>query len=578
MEPDLTTANNQAISVLIVDDNKADAVIISRLLKNVPPYQISQINIIHTASQLPIYLRQLKPQVVFIDYDIEGYPGTQSISKMREKGCDAAFVLITGHSGGFVIQKALRAGADDFINKDELSAAVLAKTLNHVLHRQETRFALKKYADDLVQANTRLEAQAQELQKTVEELSAAKEKAEKATQAKSLFLANMSHEIRTPMNGIIGMTELLLETPLKPKQIEYLGIVDSSAKSLLSLLNDILDLSKIEAQRVIVESIEFNLRENLRNTIRMMAFRAEEQGISLDWKIETGVPDVIVGDSSRLRQVLINLVSNAIKFTTSGQVLVEVSCTAVDAVAQTVTLLFAVSDTGIGISEDKQKIIFDAFSQADISTTRCFGGTGLGLFISRNLTKLMGGNIFVQSPAAPLNPVNYHAVAGQPGSTFSISIPFATSENPEFATVNLIAAQQEKNYPELIRQRNLRLLLAEDNPVNQKLVNALLSKINVQVTLADNGVMAFEHIQSTAFDVVLMDIQMPELDGFETTRAVREWEKQTASTRSLPIIALTASALLSDRQKCIAEGMNDYVSKPIKREELYRAIWNAINP
>ncbi len=577
MEPDLTTTNNQAISILIVDDNKADTVLISKLLKNVQSFEISQINIIHTASQLPQSLLQLQPQVVFIDYDIEGYPGTLSISEMREQGCDAAFVLITGNSGGYVIQKALRAGADDYINKDELSAAVLAKTLNHVLHRRETRFALKKYADDLVHANSRLEAQAKELQKTVEELSAAKEKAEKATQAKSLFLANMSHEIRTPMNGIIGMTELLLETPLKPVQIEYLGMVDSSAKSLLSLLNDILDFSKIEAQRVMVESIEFHMRENLQNTMRMLAFRAEERGISLDWQIETVVPDVLVGDPSRLRQILINLVSNAIKFTKSGQVLVEVNCTAADAAAQSATLQFAISDTGIGISADKQKTIFEAFSQADISTTRCFGGTGLGLSISRNLTKLMGGNISVQSPAAPLNPENYRAVAGQPGSTFFISLPFATAENPEFVNANLSAVQHENNYPELIRQRNLRLLLAEDNPVNQKLVNALLSKINVQVTLADNGKTALDYIRSAAFDVVLMDIQMPELDGYETTRAVREWEKQTAAAQYLPIIALTASALPSDRKKCIAEGMNDYVSKPIKREELFRAIWHAIN-
>jgi len=407
--------------------------------------------------------------------------------------------------------------------------------------------------DDLTSAGKDMEVLNQSLLSEIQhgkkieaELKLAKEKAEKMSKAKGEFLANMSHEIRTPMNGVTGTLQLLEDTVLNTEQKQLVRTASSSADALLAILNDILDISKIEAGKLDFEHIAFDFKHIINNIVILHAQKAETQGVNLQQKYDDELPDYVMGDPIRLRQIIINLVSNALKFTRQGEVNISIEVISND--EKKVRLKIAVTDTGIGIPEAALETLFNAFTQADGSTTRKYGGTGLGLAIVSQLVGLMRGELGVDS------------VEGE-GSSFWFIVDFDCTEK-------IVGEELPAMGEKAVLQLDSKVLLVEDNPVNQIIAQKMLEKTGIDPVLANNGVEALKILAEQEFDLVLMDCQMPEMDGFDATREIRERGIKALHDNELPIVAMTANVMAGDRERCLEVGMNDYIGKPVQRTHL----------
>ena len=383
--------------------------------------------------------------------------------------------------------------------------------------------------------------------KTQQKLTVAIKEAQQAKQLQEQFLANMSHEIRTPMNGIKGMTDLLLQTPLSDKQQEMAGMIKRSVNNLLVIINDILDFSKIKAGKLRIEKIDLSIKEVVNNVTSLLVHQITMKGLRLYIQISPDVPDRLTGDPYRLSQILTNLLGNAIKFTNEGHIQIEIGVQ--ESSADQVIVSFTVTDTGIGIAAESLPYIFDSFSQAGQDISRRYGGTGLGLTITKQLLRLQGGNISVKSTPGK-------------GSVFHFYLPFGYSNNQASQLLLNVAIDNSR----LLAGK--RFLVAEDNEINQKLIDYVLKNAGANVTLASNGSEAIDFVQKNeVFDLIIMDLQMPEMDGYAATRFIRNnLHLQT------PIIAMTATAMKDEQWQCLESGMNDYMTKPFEFDELYRRI------
>ena len=515
--------------------------------------------------------------LAFVDVRMPpGWDGIETTCKIWEKYPDLQVVICTAYSD-YSWEEMLRTlGYSDrmvilkkpFDNIEVLQLAIAMTEKWRLLQHAKLRLDdLEKMVHDrtlqLKAANAELTLANLQLISGTEKAQRMADTALAASDAKSGFLANMSHEIRTPMNGVIGMIDSLLGTSLTHGQRETAQTIQSSAYSLLLIINDIIDFSKIEAGKMTFEQVDFDLKEIIKNTIDLMATLAQGKGLHLSECIQEGTATDLVGDPTRLRQVLLNLLSNAIKFSEEGSVLLEIAQTS--EIDDEVEISFSVHDTGIGMSEEAQEKLFQSFTQADTSTTRKYGGTGLGLAICRKLVELMGGTIEATSTLGK-------------GSTFSFSLQFTKQKSfvsidrAPTAVSGLSPATQTTADP--ASANGTRILLAEDGKTNQMVAVQVLKKLGYTADIALNGREAVEAWRHKKYDIILMDCNMPEMDGYEATRKIRELEAER-NLKPTQIIAMTASVMMEDRELCIAAGMNDFTTKPVDQHALKTALTRA---
>lgn len=456
----------------------------------------------------------------FKDYFTEPQKASEVYQKVFNKGAAANSPLTIRHKDGKLT---------DVLCNGSVYKNDIGNVLGVVIVARDVTYQ-KKIATELLEAKLFAEE--------------AKIKAEDAVKSKQQFLSNMSHEIRTPMNAIIGFTKVVLKTDLSPKQKEYLEAIKTSGDALIVLINDILDLAKVDAGKMLFEKTAFKMSSSISSMLHLFEPKIQEKNLELVKQYDNNIPEVLLGDPVRLHQIILNLVSNAVKFTTSGKITVSVQLIAED--AETVTIEFAVTDTGIGIPADKISMIFENFQQAFIGTSRLYGGTGLGLAIVKQLVEAQNGNIHV---ASKLNQ----------GSVFSFTLPFQKTNAKAEPEIELAEIDSKKE--------NIRVLVVEDIDLNQLLMKTLLDDFGFENDIASNGKIAIEKLQNETYDIVLMDLQMPVMNGFEATEYIRN-----IMNSKTPIIALTADVTTVDLAKCKAVGMDDYVAKPVDEKLLYKKI------
>ena len=469
--------------------------------------------------------------LVILDVQMPGMNGYETLEMMRQrkktKYLPVIFVSAIHQSDLYII-KGISSGAVDFIPKPIIPDILKGKVQVFL---------------DLYLQRKKMDILLAEMEETNLNLKIAKAKAENATRTKSMFLANMTHEIRTPLNGVIGLSKLLQKTPLNNDQQELVNIIITSGENLFQIVNDILDFSKIESGQIQLENIDFDINSLLKNVYQLMKFRADEKGVSFKYSIAPEIPLMLNGDPLRISQIVMNLVNNAIKFTHQG--FVEIHVELVDKIGDSVRILFRINDSGIGITDEGMLMLFKEFSQSDSSTSRKYGGTGLGLAISKNLVSLMGGEIGVKSQI-------------HEGSEFWFRLQLREAKN-EVTDAN--------SKPEPIPKK-LKILLAEDNIINQLVAKLTLKQYGLDCDVSNNGQEAYELYLKSNYDLVLMDMQMPEVDGLQATAMIRAFEKENTKRNQVYIVALTANAMAEDKQRCLLAGMNNFMSKPFTEKEL----------